>query len=222
LYDYFVIEAPVNEPETPPARDGQSPGAGSGVAAKTIWQRAVQWIPPKARLAVLTGSLVLAGFGIYSALSSGTSTLQIVCRHNFRAADVSVRVDGALAFSEHLSGAARKRLGVFEQVEGNYSKSLSLSSGEHLVEVRLKSADDGFDQAKSSRVNLPRGEAATLQVSTSRSAMSLAYQGPEVSSAGWSSISGNAISLLVTLIGSAVSAGIGFFVQEFLKSKKPA
>jgi hypothetical protein len=217
-----MIEAPVHESETPAARDGQSPVGGSGVAAKPIWQRALRWIPPKARLAVLTGSLVLAGFGVYSALSSGTSTLQIVCRHNFRAADVSVRVDGALAFSEHLSGAARRRLGVFEQVEGNFSKSVSLSSGEHLVEVRLRSADDGFDQTKSSRVNLPRGQAATLHISTSRSAMSLAYQGPEVSAAGPSSFSDHAISVLVTIMGSAVSAGIGFFVQEFLKSKKPA
>lgn len=213
-----MIEAPVQEPDAQSAQGGKSPVAGRPAA--TIWQRAVQWIPPKARLAVLTGSLVLVGFFIHSAWSSGVSTLQVVCRHNFRAADVSVRVDGDLAFSEQISGAAKKRLGLFEQVEGNFSKSVSLPSGEHIVEVRLKSADDGFDQTKSSRVNLSRGEVATLQVSTSRSSMSLAYQGPEVSSAGWSHISSSALSLLVTLMGSIASAGVGFFVQEFLKSRK--
>ena len=208
--------------ETPAQESSRrdSPAHSSGVLA--VCRRALQWVPANARLAVLTGSLVLAVMIAYVAWPGRASTLQIVCRHNFRAADLSVRVDGDLTFSEHLSGAAKKRFGVFAQVEGNFSKSLALASGEHLVEVQLKSVEDGFNQTKSSRVNLPPGEATTLQISTSRNAMSLAYQGPGVSSAEGSRFSDNAVSIFVTIIGSIASAGVGFFVQEFLKSKKPA
>src|SRR5262245_16095704 len=115
-----MIEAPVQESRT------DSPKVAAAVPAATppsFWRRVSGWIPVKARLAVLTGSLVLVAVLLYNVFAAGSATLQVVCRHGFRNADVSVRVDGDVAFTEHISGAARKRLGLFEQVEGNFSKS---------------------------------------------------------------------------------------------------
>jgi len=55
------------------------------------------------------------------------------------------------------TGAETKRFGVGilgKQTEGTFSKSLPVSYGEHVVQVHLSSAADGFDQAKRYRVNL--------------------------------------------------------------------
>ena len=162
---------------------------------------------------------MLVAYGIWS---GATATLQIALRHNLRAADLSVRIDGDLAFSEHLSGANRKRFGVFGQVEGSFSRSLSLSAGEHVVEVQLKSVEDGFNQTKLSRIFVPNGESTTLQVSATRNSLSLAYFGPATEAAGWSRFSGTIASALTTLVGTIATAGIGYWVQEFLRSKKLA
>jgi hypothetical protein len=61
-----------------------------------------------------------------------------------------------------------------------------------------------------------------LQVITSRNALSLSYQGPAISSGDWGRFSNGALSVLGMLGGTIASAGVGFFVQEFLKSKRTA
>lgn len=212
-----MMAPPINQPEAVAGSPTIAPSD-----ARAGHRRWMERIPPKARIPFLLGSLALVCLVLYGVWSSGNATLQIVCRHNFRSADLAVRVDGNLAFSEHLSGGSRKRFGLFEQVEGNFSRSLALSSGGHLVEVQLKSAEDGFNQTRSSRVQLPRGEVTALQVSTSRNSLSLSYQGPDVSSAGWSRLSDGLKSIATSLIGAAASACIGFFVQNYLRSRKTA
>lgn len=208
--------------DAPPSQSQTAAGAPVVASrdARAGYRRVIERIPSRLRIPVLIGSLALMCLGLYGVWSSGNATLQVVCRHNFRSADLAVRVDGNLAFSEHLSGGSRKRFGLFEQVEGNFSRSLALPSGGHLVEVQLKSAEDGFNQTKSSRIQLPSGEVTALQVSTSRNSLSLSYQGPDVSSAGWSRFGDGLQSIAVSLIGAAASAGIGFFVQDYLRSKK--
>ena len=201
------------------------PGRSLTVAGRVraTCKRAVQWIPPKARLAVLAGSLVLIGLAVYTSLSSGSATLNLVCRHNLGAADLSVYIDGKLSYKGQISGSAKKRFGIFEKrVKGAFSKSLAVPYGEHIVQVHLRSAADGFDQTKRCGVNLLPGKEATLLIATQRSGMSLVYQGPPVAPAkdAGSDYSGSVRSVLVTVFGSAVSAAIGFIVQEFLRSRK--
>ena len=58
------------------------------------YNRLVQLIPPKARMAVLTGALVLVGSAVYTSLSGGSATLNLICRHDFRSTDISVAIDG--------------------------------------------------------------------------------------------------------------------------------
>jgi len=56
--------------------------------------------------------------------SSEPGSLNLVCRHNLRTADLSVFVDGRPAFSDQVSGTAKKRFGVFDKkVEGTFSKT---------------------------------------------------------------------------------------------------
>ena len=212
-------------PETP--EQTSEPSGSPTVAGRvaTTCKRVVQWIPPKARLAVLAGSVVLIGLALYTSLSSGSATLHLVCRHDLRNADLSVFVDGQLSYTDQISGSMKRRFGIFgTQVEGTFSKSLAIPSGEHIVQVQLKSAEEGFDQTKSCRVNVLRGKEATLLITTQRSRMSLVYQGPPVAPAedAASDLFETMSSILVTVIGSAVSAGIGFIVQECLRPRKAA
>lgn len=190
-----------------------------------IWERVAQWIPPKARLAVLAGSLVLFGLVVYTFLSTGSATLNLVCRHNLRTADLSVVIDGKLSYADEISGSPLKRFGFFgKRVEGTFSKSVAIPSGDHTVQVHLRSAEEGFDQVKQTDLHLVPGKEATLLITTQRGGMSLVVQHPSTAPADdtGSSYSGSIRSILVTVVGSAVSAAIGFAVQEFLRSKKAA
>jgi hypothetical protein len=196
----------------------------SGIADRVsaIHNRVMQWIPPKARLAVLTGSLVLIGLALYTILSGGSATLNLVCRQNLQSANLEVSIDGKLSYTAQLSGSPIKRFGfVGKRIDKTFSKSLGLPSGEHVVQVHLSSAADGFDQTKTYRVSLQHGKESTLLVATHQDGMSLAFQGPPVDQAGFGSNYLDSVrSILVTLVGSAVSAGIGFVVQDFLRSRK--
>jgi hypothetical protein len=190
-----------------------------------VCNRVMQWIPAKARLAVLVGSLVLLGLVAYTFLSSGSATLNLVCRHNLRTADLSVFIDGKLSYEHEISGSSLKQFGILgKRVEGTFSKSLAVSSGDHTVQVHLASTADGFDQVKQRGLHLVAGKEATLVITTQRGGMSLAVQGFSNASATdiGSSYSGSVRSILVTVMGSAVSAAIGFAVQEFLRSRKAA
>src|SRR6185295_10698586 len=143
---------------SPVAEDAslKQPGSPTG----SLYSRAIGWIPVKARLALLTGSVVLVGVAVYSAFSTGSATLHLAVRHNFRDAEISVLVDGRSSLNEHLSGASKKRLGLFEQIEGNFSKSVAIPSGDHTVEVELRSTADGVNLARSSHVKVESGQEA--------------------------------------------------------------
>jgi hypothetical protein len=188
-----------------------------------IGRHVVRRIPPKTRVVVLIGAVLLAALGVHAYLAGGSAVLNLVCRHNLRAADLAVYIDGKLSYTEQLSGSAKKRFGIVgPRVAKTFSKSLVVPSGEHVVNVHLKSAADGFDQEQSCSLNLPPGKAGTLVIAMQQNGMSLTFQGSPVVSAE-SAGSGYRDSLrwiLLTVGGSAVSAGIGFMVQEFLRSRK--
>ena len=197
----------------------------SAIRVAAACARAVEWIPSKARLAVLAGFLVLLGLAVYMIWFSGSATLNLVCHHSFRSAELSVYLDGRLAYSGEISGSTKKRFGVLDKrVEGRFSKSLAVSPGDHVAQVQLKSVSDGFEQTKSCGVSIPAGKDATLLINAQHSGMSLIYDGPPV--APLKDLGGGAPSpwrsLLVTVGGSALSAVIGFMVQEFLRSRRAA
>jgi hypothetical protein len=183
------------------------------------WKR----LPRRLRLVVLAASSVLCAVVVYASFFSSSSTLNVVCRHSLRSAELSVLVDGKLAHSEQISGSARKRFGLFDtRIEGSYSKSLAIPPGHHTVQVRLRSTSDTFEQTRSVGVNLVAGQDATIVATTQRGGMALTYQGPPVSGSGEvaSGYFNSLRALLVTVFGSAASAAIAFVVQEALRARK--
>ncbi len=184
----------------------------------------VQLIPPKARMAVLTGVSVLVGLAVYTSLSGGSATLNLICRHDFRSTDISVAIDGRTTYTDHISASPKRLFAIVGKRGVTFSKSLTVPSGEHFVQVHLSSATDGFDQTKQQELNLLPGSEATLLIDAQRNGMSLAYQRPIAAPTKnlGSAYPDSLRSIALTLIGSAVSAVIGFFVQEFLRSRKAA
>jgi hypothetical protein len=199
--------------------------AGSAGRVAEMFRRVLQWLPPKARLAVFFGLLVLVPLAVYSYLSNGRGDLNLVCRHNLQSAQLTVSVDGKIVFSDQSSGTVKKRFGFLDKkVEGALSKALSIPLGKHTVRVSLKAPSEQFDQTRQIAVNVVSGKESTLTITTQRGDLSLAYEGPpafsnsvsapEESSAIWS--------ILMTVMGAVGSAAIGFMVQEFLRSRKAA
>jgi hypothetical protein len=188
-------------------------------------QRLLRWIPPKARLAVSFGLLVLVPLAIYSYLWNGRGDLNLICRHNFQSAELRVSVDGKLVFSDQSSGTIKKRFGFLDKkVEGTLSKAISIPLGKHSVRVSLKSSSEQFDQTRQIAVNLVSGKESSVTITAQRGDLSLAYDGPPVLSSIASTAEGSSAiwSILMTVFGAVGSAAVGFMVQEFLRSRKAA
>jgi hypothetical protein len=189
------------------------------------FRRALSRIPPKARMAVCFGLLVLIPLSLYSYLSNGRGDLNLIFRHNLQSAELTVNVDGKLAFVDQSSGTVKKRFGFLDKkVEGTLSKALSIPLGKHTVRVSLKSASEQFEQTRQISVNLVSGKESTITITAQRGDLSLAYEGPPVSSNTISTPEGSSAiwSILMTAMGAVGSAAIGFMVQEFLRARKAA
>jgi hypothetical protein len=213
-----MSELPKGNPELQPH------STAAGRVAEAL-RRVLQWIPPKARLAVCFGLLVLIPLAVYSYLWNGRGDLNLICRHNFQSAELTVSVDGKIVFSDQSSGTIKKRFGFLDKkVEGTLSKALSIPLGRHTVRVSLKSLSDQFDQTRQIAVNLVSGKESTVTITAQRGDLSLVYEGAPVLSDTVSTPAGSSAfwSILMTAMGAVASAAIGFVVQEFLRSRKAA
>src|SRR5512135_445455 len=111
----------------------QTPEPACSPAFVARWKRAVQRLPRKLRLSVLAGFVLLFGLVLYTTLSTPSATLNLVCRHSFRSAELSVFIDEKLIHTQQISGFARKRFGLFDtRIEGSFSKSVAVPAGEHV------------------------------------------------------------------------------------------
>jgi serine/threonine-protein kinase len=90
------------------------------------------------------------------------STLCISVEHHFGAAHLSVWIDEKLTYSYSLRGTVKKRMLLLKGVQGYFSDSLEVAGGEHLIPVRVLSADDSYDQSGSIRGNFPPGSKKLL------------------------------------------------------------
>jgi hypothetical protein len=190
-----------------------------------VLRQVLQRIPPKARLAVCFGLLVLIPLAIYSYLSNGRGDLNLVCRHNFQSAELTVSVDGKVVYADQSSGTVKKRFGFLDKkLEGTLSKAVSMPLGKHMVRVSLKSTSDQFDQTRQIAVNMVSGRESTVTITAQRGDLLLAYDGaPLVSGKDSSTADSSAVwSILMTVMGAVASAAIGFMVQEFLRARKAA
>src|SRR5712692_7364808 len=90
------------------------------------------------------------------------STLRISVEHHFGTAHLSVWIDEKLTYSYSLRGAVKKRMLLFRGVQGYFSDSVEVAGGEHLIRVRVLSADNSYDQSGSIRGSFAPGSEKVL------------------------------------------------------------
>ncbi|HXM20450.1 MAG TPA: hypothetical protein VN948_04190 [Terriglobales bacterium] len=191
--------------------------------AGAVWRKArgqFARLPASAR--VMLGLFLLAALlmALYTASSGKDASLRLKVQHSLRSAQLSLWVDGDLAYSGSLVGNAKKKFGLIPSVQGSLSETLPVASGIHQIKVQIVS-DSGV------RENTISGDFAhnrqrTLSVSASRTDVSLNWQAKEAvgtelssSSKGW--FSRYAGTLMMTVAGSIISALTGFALKELPK-----
>jgi hypothetical protein len=179
-------------------------------------------IPVAAKMVLglfLLAAMVIAGHRV---LAPKDSSLRLKVQHNLRGAQLSVWVDGDLAYSERLVGSAKKKFGLIPEVSGSLSEALAVSSGSHQVRVRVAS-DDGLAQENITTGNFARNAQRTLAVTARRDDLSLNWPGTEAAApeAGKSApvpssggLSRYADWLVLTVAGSIISALTGYAIKE--------
>lgn len=178
------------------------------------------------RVRILAGVVALALAFAWYWYAAGSATLTIAGHHGFRRAEVSIWVDGDLKSKYEVTGAEKRRFGILQKTEGNFSRSVRVGAGDHIVRVQFRSLTDSSSIVRQCHVSLEARTESTVYVNADRGLLSLSFAGtapktkpdPEPSSGYAKTLQ----SLFMAIAGSALSAVVGFVVQDFLKSRKTA
>jgi hypothetical protein len=170
---------------------------------------------------IVLGLFLLAAslMALRTAFVSRDAGLRLKVQHSLRSAQLSVWVDGELAYSGKLIGSMRKKFGFLSEIQGTLSETLPISSGSHQVRVRVAS-DDGSTQEDTISGDFARNSQRTLAVNARRDDVALSWQGQDAVLADSAVAGGNGwfgrytSTLLMTIAGSIVSALTGFALRE--------
>ena len=178
------------------------------------------------RIRILLGIVAIAIAGAWYWFAAASATLTIAGHHSFRRAEVSIWIDGDLKSTYNVTGSAKKKFGLLQKVDGSFSRSLRVGAGDHIVKVRFRSLTDNSELTRQCSVSLAARTESTIYINADRGLLSLSFAGspsrvpesPEPSN-GYARM---LQSVLMAVAGSALSATVGFVVQDFLKSRKAA
>ncbi len=192
----------------------------------TLLYQCATAIPVKAR--ILFGLFFVAAvlMGTHTAFTAKDASLHLKLQHDFRDAQASVWVDDTLAYSGRITGATRKKFGVIptDSVQGNLSQIISVRSGPHSIRLRIE-PDDATLQEDSIHGDFASHTERDLAVSARHNGLSLSWQGtgtaPVESSSTFGWLSQYAGSLLLTIIGSIMSALAGYAIKELPSRLSP-
>ena len=187
-----------------------------------VWQRTrEQFVRLPATARVMLGLFLFAAvlMGLYTTFSVKDASLQLKVQHSLRSGQLSVWLDGDLAYSGSLVGNSKRKFGVIPSVQGSLSETLPVAPGTHQIKVQVVS-DSGIRESTISGEFARHGQ-RTLSANVGRGDLSLNWRsetaGPEPTptSNGW--FSRYAGTLMMTVAGSIISALTGFALRELPK-----
>lgn len=189
-------------------------------------------MPLWTRYGATTILLIAIILAVYAAVPVEHAHLQIICRHNFQSAQLSVLVDGSAVYSTDVTAVSKKRLGILPKGQPGteiFSKLIDVPTGRHVVQVHMSAPDEGFDQARSAAADFTSRRESILQVNaTRRNALAVNFDGATasaVATAGASTpdshpLPTGGITIVFSILGTMLSASVSFLVQEFWRSHK--
>jgi len=101
--------------------------------------------------------------------------LQVEILHHFNTGRASIWLDDELVFDQNLRGDAQRHP-LFHTVEMNQTTSFQFTSGKHLLQVRVVSPDNSYDQIETLDANLSTGSEHVLQVNCDKRKMQVTLQ----------------------------------------------
>ncbi len=185
---------------------------------------------------LVLGLFLLAAtvMAVHTAVKREDCSLRLKVQHGFRSAHLSVWLDDDLVYSGPLMGTSKpirsgkKKVGFSESAEGSLSETFTVSGGAHEVRVRV-AAEDGSAQENSIRGEFASDSQRTLSVVARGNDLSMSWESENQGKAspprpggepgpvpeGW--LQRYAGSVLVSVVGSIVSALVGFAIRELPK-----
>jgi hypothetical protein len=192
-------------------------------------QRSFRKMPRWTRYGAITVLLAFAVAALYLSSAAESSRLQMICQHNFRAAQIQVMLDGEEVFSGSLTvaqSASKKHAAVLAKsvAAESFSKLINVPEGKHVVQVHITAPGEGFDQARSISADFTPEQENILSINaTRRNVLTVTMESPAVhTSAATDShpASRGGLTILFSILGTMLSASISFLVQEFWRSHK--
>ena len=205
-------------PQNQEAMDGERIARIRAQAVRRYGQSRVWLARLPAQVRIILGLFLVAAvlMALHTALSGKDASLRLTLLHGFRSADLSVWIDGDLAYSGKLRGSTKKKFGLIPgSVHGRLSEIVPVSAGTHQIRVRVKS-EDGSTQQDSLTGDFARNSERELSVSARPNGLALAWQATNASGqpsgSGW--FARYAGALCLTIGGSIISAITGFALRE--------
>ena len=112
---------------------------------------------------------------VRTAMSRDAAKVQVEILHHFAAGKVSIWVDDELVFEQILHGDDQRHP-LFGNVEMNQTTSFQFTPGKHLLQVRVISPPNTYDQIETLDANLSPGSAHVLQVNCDKRKMQVTLQ----------------------------------------------
>jgi hypothetical protein len=212
------------------------PTAGSPAKPEGLWRallRGISRIPGKALMVLGLFLLASALMALHTAITREDCSLRLKVQHGFLSAQLSVWLDDGLVYSGRLIGSrkpirSKKKVKLVEPAEGSLSETFAVPAGAHEVRVRV-AAEDGSAQENSIRGDFASHSQRTLSVVARGNDVSLNWDSEGQGKAsppspgaepvqvpeGW--LQRYAGSLLISIIGSIVSAFTGYAIRELPK-----
>lgn len=175
------------------------------------------------RKAYLTALLLVAAIGLFSwrfSLIGETATLKLKVQHSFKSAQIAVFIDGESRYSGKLSGTAKRRFGMRNNAQGNFSQTFHLRPGTHVVRVQIKSSADGYSESAELPIELAAHRQQELVVTADRRTVTLRAPAQTTESSATNAAptwyQSYFMSLSLTLTGTVVSMLFGYLVQQVI------
>jgi hypothetical protein len=163
-------------------------------------------------------ALVLVGIGFLVSFTGKSAKLHLVCQHNLRNGELRVWAGDQLVYVGKLTTSTKKRFGFLPPKNASgFSQTVKAPDGHY--DLRVQVLGDNYDQSRSIPVDLAGDTEATVTISAYSRNLQVSWRdtrfAPIAADTPW--YVKYAKALLITIVGSIISAMMGIVVREIIE-----